>query len=415
MVAKKAIESIAKEILNKTRTQNLIEDKKAIKDMIKKIELSIKKNKIDAKVLLGGSAAKGTFIGNDYDIDIFIMFNYKKYKDQNENLSKLLKKILKGFKAVMVHGSRDYYQINKRFEIIPVLHVKNPKDVLNVTDASPLHVKWVESAIKKSKNKNIQEDIKLTKLFFKSCQVYGAESYIKGFSGHVTDILTIYYGSFLKTIEAISKWKNETKIDIENHKTFLDISKTFGPLTIIDPVQPNRNAAAALGTECYNKAIKSSKAFLKKPNIKYFEIKEFNLNDIKKKYNLIIKAKPLNGKQDIVGAKLMKSYKFIKKEIKLYNVKKSGWYWDKNKVSYFYYNIENTDIPKEYIQTGPKTEHIEHVKVFKAKYKNAYLDKKEDRWFSTVKRKITNIKKQIIQSAKDEQLKYKVGGIEIVK
>ncbi len=411
MVNKKTIETITQEVLENNKTNNLVQVKKDIKEMLKNIEKSIKKNKIDAKIILGGSSAKGTFIGNDFDIDIFVMFDYNKYKDKD--LSKSLKVILKDLKPVLVHGSRDYFQINKRFEIIPVLKIKDPKDALNVTDASPLHVKWVEKSLKKTKNKNIQRDIKLTKIFFKSSGVYGAESYIKGFSGHVTDILTIYYGSFIKTIQAISKWKNETEIDIEKHNSFLDISKTQGPLTIIDPVQPDRNAAAALGEKCYKKIIKETKSFLKKPHMKYFEIEEFNLKKIQKTHNIVLKVKPLNGKTDIVGAKLMKGYEFLKKEIKVYEIKRSGWYWDKNKTCYYYYSTKKEELPKEYIQTGPTPEYKDHIENFKNKYKKAYFE--NDRWYAKVKRPITHIEKEIKLNLDDEQLTLRNGGCEIVK
>lgn len=413
MVNKKEIQKITDEVLEQNKTKNLEVEKKNIKEMIKNIETSIKKNKVDAKVFLGGSAAKGTFIGNDFDIDIFVMFNFNKYKDND--LSKLLKTILKELKPKLVHGSRDYFQINKRFEIIPVLQIKNPEDALNVTDASPLHVKWVEKNIKKSKNKKIKEDIKLTKLFFKSANVYGAESYIKGFSGHVTDILTIYYGSFIKTIQAISKWKDETAIDIEKHNSFLDISKTQGPLTIIDPIQKDRNAAAALGNKCYKNIIKKAKSFLNKPNLKYFEIEKFNLKKIQKTHNIVLKVKPLKGKSDIVGAKLMKGYEFIKKTIKPYEIKRSGWYWDKKNICYYYYSTKKNELPKEFIQYGPQPNYKEHVKKFKAKYKKTLFDKKEDRWYTKVKRKITNIEKLVKFKLKDEQLSIRNGGIEIVK
>ena len=49
---------------------------------------------------------------NDYDVDIYVKFNYQKFKD-NENISEILYKILKKKfkKVVRLHGSRDYFQI----------------------------------------------------------------------------------------------------------------------------------------------------------------------------------------------------------------------------------------------------------------------------------------------------------------
>ncbi|MFH1398749.1 MAG: nucleotidyltransferase domain-containing protein, partial [Candidatus Woesearchaeota archaeon] len=225
---------------------------------LKIINTQFKKHKLKAKAVLGGSAAKGTMLKNDFDVDIFAQFDYS-YK----NISDLLEKALKPFKPIRVPGSRDYFQFTKQFnyEIVPVLKISSPKRALNVTDASPLHVKWV----KKKANEKLVDQIILTKIFLKAHSLYGAESYIKGFSGHVVDILIIYYNGFLKLLRASQKWKPGQIIDPEKHYTFLNQSKK-GPLILIDPVQPDRNAAAALSQKNFEAFIAAAKAFLKKPS-----------------------------------------------------------------------------------------------------------------------------------------------------
>ena len=62
-----------------------------VEDIIKKINKEVKARKIKARCVKGGSVAKGTFLKNDYDVDLFVRFDYS-YKDQD--LSVLLKKIL---------------------------------------------------------------------------------------------------------------------------------------------------------------------------------------------------------------------------------------------------------------------------------------------------------------------------------
>src|SRR3990167_5972244 len=96
-----------------------------------KIEKSAKKLKIKADCFIGGSLAKGTIIKKErYDLDIFVRFekNQKGKKQQEENISEILEKILKASRAKFqrIHGSRDYFIIgedkNKRIflEIVPV-------------------------------------------------------------------------------------------------------------------------------------------------------------------------------------------------------------------------------------------------------------------------------------------------------
>ena len=54
------------------------EEQKKVKSLINQI---IKKIKIkDAIAVLGGSGAKNTWLKNTKDIDIYVKFNYKKFK-----------------------------------------------------------------------------------------------------------------------------------------------------------------------------------------------------------------------------------------------------------------------------------------------------------------------------------------------
>ena len=102
-----------------------------------------KKKKIKAEVFLGGSLAKNTLVKKDkYDIDIFVRFD-KTYRD--EQISSLLNKIVPNAKRI--HGSRDYFQINKQgifFEIVPVIKIAKPEQARNVTDLSYFHVKYLK-------------------------------------------------------------------------------------------------------------------------------------------------------------------------------------------------------------------------------------------------------------------------------
>jgi tRNA nucleotidyltransferase (CCA-adding enzyme) len=405
MIIKKIIE----EALEYAKTDNISNEKKKIKELINNIKKSIKDKNVKANIMLGGSAAKGTFIGNDFDVDIFVMFDYTIYKDKN--ISSILKNILKHLKPKIIHGSRDYFLIDKKYEIIPVLKIKNYKQVINITDASPLHASWVKKQLRK---KNfIKNEIKLAKLFFKSAKIYGAESYIKGLSGHVTDILVIYYGSFINMITAISKWKKNIEIDFEGHKTVIDKAKIQGPMIVIDPIQPNRNAAAAVDYKTYEKLKKTAKKFLKKPDISYFIEEKINLINLNKKYNLIIEVKPYNGNIDIIGAKLMKGFEYINKIIKEFNILKSEWVWDKNKTCYYCFKLKKNILDKELIKEGPSKEHLDHIKKFKKIYKNTFM--KNERIYAKTERKLKEPKEIITYYCQDKYFKEKVKSWRIIK
>ncbi|MFC1698015.1 CCA tRNA nucleotidyltransferase [Nanoarchaeota archaeon] len=390
--------------LDKSHTKNVM---KIVDEVIKKINTNLKKHKYQAQVMLGGSAAKGTFL-KSFDCDTFIRFNLK-YAEKD--ISKMLGKVLKPLKPKLVHGSRDYFQLkykNVEFEFIPVLKVTNPQQALNVTDCSPLHVSWVKNHL----NQKLKNEVLLAKLFCKSIGVYGAESYIKGFSGHTLDILTIYYKSFQNLLKHAVLWGFGTEIDIEKHKTKLNKNK-LGPLIIIDPVQPERNAAAALSKEKLNHFQIKAREFLDNPTEEFFKVKKFSLNKIKNKQSkdiilTLLKVTALSGKQDIVGSKLLKAFEFIEKQIKVNNftLYESGWYWNKKKIAYFWFITKKETLSETFVRQGPSTSMKSRVKSFKAKHKSTFIEK--GRIYANVKRPYRNINNLIKDLNKHVYVKERV-------
>ena len=404
-----AIESIKPD---KNYEKEILEKANSI---IKKINSSLK----DAKVVLGGSGAKGTWL-KTFDVDIFVKFNYEKFKGKSNQISDILEKSLKKhFKIIKLHGSRDYFQIKQKdftFEIIPILNIKKSGQAKNITDVSPLHSNFIK------KHKKLANEIRLTKQFFKAAKVYGAESHIKGFSGYVCEILTIHYGSFLKLMKEITKWKEKSVIDVENYykgkNVFMEVnkSKLVSPLIVIDPVQKDRNAAAALDKEKFGIIKSRAKEFLKKPSKEFFEIKTLSEKDLKKKAGknklIILKAEPLKKKEDIAGAKMLKAFHFIENNIvsNAFEVIESDMVWNL-KSSLFYYILKNDALPNTLELSGPPLKIKPAVISFKKKHKNTFT--KGKRIFAKEKRKFTKAK-QLINSlikktnVKDNLIKIKI-------
>ena len=199
------MQKLLREVLTK-----LEPDRKTIEPQVRaavaKLNAELKKRKLKATATVGGSVAKGTFLSHDHDVDIFVQFS-RTEKDLSALLEPAVKAAFPG--AQRLHGSRDYFRIEGKlnYEIVPVLKIKKTSEAVNVTDCSPLHVAWVKKFPK------LRQDIMLTKAFCKSASVYGAESYIGGFSGHVVDILTIWAKGFLPLLRKSQKWKPKEVID----------------------------------------------------------------------------------------------------------------------------------------------------------------------------------------------------------
>ncbi len=380
--------------------------KEEIIKVVETINNELRKNKIQARTFVGGSFAKDTHLIGDHDCDIFMRFAYS-YKDKN--ISDLTEKALKQFKYKRVHGSRDYFQFTKslNYEVVPVLKITNPEKAVNVTDVSPLHVAWTRGH-KKS------DEIRLAKAFCKANGIYGAESYIKGFSGHVLDILTIYYGSFIKLLKGSQKWKDKTIIDIEKyHKDALfelNTSKTQSPLIVIDPIQKDRNAAAALGKEAFDIFIKKAREFLKNPSEKAFEKKTIKKEDIKDAF--IMKVIPLEGKRDVVGAKILKVKEEIERQLihNGFEIKSSGWSW--NNEALIWFKLKKEKIEPETTMKGPPIKMDMHSDAFKKMHKNVF--EKKGILYAHVKRQYTDARKLLTDVIREEYIKEKTKKIDIL-
>ncbi|MEK6869145.1 MAG: CCA tRNA nucleotidyltransferase [Nanoarchaeota archaeon] len=406
------------EVLNDIRPSK--EYEKEILNKADQIINKINKSIRDAKAVLGGSGAKGTWL-KTFDADIFVMFNYGRYKDKSGQLSDILGKSLKKhFKITRLHGSRDYFQIKQgkfTFEIIPILEIKKAEQAKNITDVSPLHSSFV------LKHKKLIDEIRLTKQFFKAAGVYGAESYIQGFSGYVCEILTVYYGSFLKLMKAITRWKEKTVIDVKGYykgkNVFMELnkSKLTSPLIVIDPVQKDRNAAAALDHEKFEIIIRRAKEFLKKPSKEFFEIKTLTEEDIRRKFTkhlVILKAIPLNKKEDVAGAKMLKAFHFIEQNLIFHGFKvvESDMLWDSKDAALFYYALESAKLSGTKEVIGPPIKIKFHADLFRKKHKNAF--EKNSRLYAKENRKYGSAKDLIKEVVKTSNIKDNLKSIRAV-
>jgi len=373
----------------------------------------------NAQAIMGGSIAKNTWLKNQHDIDIFVNFDYKKYKNKSAELSNILEKQLHklslDFKRL--HGSRDYFQIKKEsyaLELIPVLEIKNSSQAVNITDVSLLHVKWVKEHL----NENLADQVRLLKYYIKNLNLYGAESYIQGFSGYVLEILIIHYKSLHNVIEHAKKWKLKEVIDTEKYyksreELFKNLSpsKTYSPLIIIDPVQKDRNAATSLSLEKFTKFIAYAQSF----SLKQFEAKSFNLINIKKLSKqsntdlFVLNLKTPDKKQDVVGSKLIKLIEHIKNEIQIndFRIYKHGWYWNKKDKALFYFLIYKDTLPKLKKHFGPPVWEHQHCTTFIDKYKDSKIHVENSRLFVELPRKYTKAKqliKELFKQAKNQKI-----------
>lgn len=338
------------------------EEIKKIKETIKQIKKELK----NKKITIGGSVGKRTNLKNQSDIDIFV-----KYPTNEKNIEQKLYEEIKHLKPTTIKASRNYYQITKNgytIELIPVYDIKNVEEAKNVMDYSPLHTEYVK---KKLKNK---DEARLLKQFLKANDLYGSETHKQGLSGYATELLTIHYKTFENTIKNISKWKEQTIIDIEKHyKDEEEIKKTLNPqritpLIIIDPVNPERNAAASLNKTKYEQLKKISKKYLENENEEWFTPKN-PLQTIKPRKNETLITKTIKTTKKTEMGRIAKKMRQIKKQLEQQQIKiKKHGLIEKNGEITIYYLIPKKLPPTKTI-TGPPITMKEHVQKFEKKWK----------------------------------------------
>jgi len=348
--------------------------------LILQLEKTIKKFKINASVFVGGSLAKRTMVRKKrQDVDIFIRFNNK---NDIQKIEKIIKKLR--IKYSIIHGSRDYVNIKKdkiMFEIIPVLKIKAPGDAENVTDSSYFHVNYVLSEIKK--NPKLIDEIILAKSFCHAQKCYGAESYIKGFSGYGLELLLIQYKTFSNFLRSILKIKGKLILDPKKYYKKSQVmyelngSKLESPIIFIDPTFKERNALAALSDETLKKFQEASSKFLKKPSHDFFKEKKIDKNKLKlnarkKKLEFgIISARTNKQAGDIAGTKLLKFARFFERGmLRYFSDVKIEFEYDEKKSAKIYFTGKK--ILEKTIH-GPHITKVENLLKFKRKYKNTKI------------------------------------------
>ncbi len=405
--------------------EEISEIKEAAKEVSDKLKEAVKKEKINADIFIGGSFAKGTLVKKDkHDIDIYIRFG-QEYENLSNYLEKIIKRAFKDKTGVKrIHGSRDYFSVewNNRiyFEIIPVLKIKHPRESRNVTDLSYFHVNYVR---KKLKNGKIAENVRAAKSFLRAQRLYGAESYIQGFSGYAVECLIIYYKSFEKMLRELSKAKSRIVIDSEKkYKKKDDVlfsineSKLKSPIVLVDPTWKERNVLAALSENSFSKFQKAASEFLKKPSSSFFELKKVNIEELKsaarKDKSELVQTRIHTEKQpgDIAGTKLKKFSKFLIREMSRYfDILKEEFSYDDEQEADVYIVAKSK---KEIVKIGPPVNMPEAVKKFKEKNRNIY--EKNGYLHSKIKIDFT-AKNFLINWIRKNKVKIKEMGIERVK
>jgi tRNA nucleotidyltransferase (CCA-adding enzyme) len=310
-------------------------------------------------VVLGGSYAKGTWLKGDVDIDIFVKMDSSINEEEFELLGKQIGlESLKQYQPYLRYSDHPYIEAivqGIRVNIVPCYDVEK-QNWISAADRSPFHTEYVTKELDEEK----RDQVRLLKKFLKSLGIYGAEIAKNGFSGYVTEILILKYGSFQSTLEALSSVQDEKIIISMDPIDEATVIKTFKhSIIILDPIDPKRNLGTAISVENFGKFVLAARAFLKEPSIEFFICQERvgTVNDSGIYSNILVVSFNYRERSpDVIWGQLKKSMNAISKQLTLggFNVIRSICTTDEKKEAAFIFLLESITLPSYMVRTGPK-------------------------------------------------------------
>lgn len=324
---------------------------------------------LDAQV--HGSFKKGTWLKGDTDVDVFVFFDKNLTEEylKNEALRMLMER-LKGIEVKISYAQHPYlitYVNGVEIDVVPALKVESGDKAITPVDRTPFHTQYVTSHL----DEKGKDQVRLLKRFMKGIGVYGAEIKVQGFSGYVTELLTIYYGGFREVLKGASSWKKPPIMLnlVEPLKEFQE------PLIIPDPVDPKRNTAAAVSLRSIGLFSISSYYYLKESSMDFFFPKEPNKNVEAKGDVLLVKIRMKEEiSEDILWGMVRRSMSRIRSKLKelgfrLIDIEA----WGDNKEIFIGIELESKDIGRYYLNIGPPFYAKERIEDFISKNENVWV------------------------------------------
>jgi len=296
----------------------------------------------------GGSYAKDTWLSNEADIDIFIKF---KKSTSEEKFTKVSKKVgfesMKKYSPYVRYSEHPYVEARikrTKINVVPCYDV-NIGEWKSSADRSPFHTKFMQNAL----TPEMKNEVRILKTFLKLTKIYGAEISKQGFSGYVSEVLILNFGSFENVIKTIAK--------IQQNQIIGKTSKVFEtPIIIVDPIDSNRNLAAAISIENIGKFILACRSFQNKPTPQFFKSKKLKSSKNNLENVLVVKFNFKMRSPDIIWGQIKRATTSFATQLELggFNVLRTKSYSDEQNEAYLFFLLESTKIPKKYSKSGPE-------------------------------------------------------------
>jgi len=368
-------------------------------------------------VMLCGSNARDTHLRGDNDLDIFVLFPEKLSREEFEKEGlRIGKRVFRGHKWEKAYSEHPYIKGNIEgfdVEIVPSYKVSRAELKQSSVDRSPFHNIYLKERLKGKQ----KDEARLLRQFLKGIKAYGADIKASSVPGYVVELLVLEYNSFGKAVKTISEWKQGQVIDIESYYKKGEARKLFPdtPLVVIDPVDKNRNVAAALSLNQFSRMVAASRAFLKKPGKSFFFGRKEKPWPVKKLKEMLLKKElvatrlgfPSKALPDIIWGQIQRFARKTEKQLRLndFNVLRSEAWTDEKNVIIIVFETESRLLQRSKVTQGPFVTDRQNSKAFLEAHKKVIAGPRieDGRWVIELPRKYTRIEKFLQDFLKKEK------------
>lgn len=306
-------------------------------------------------VVFGGSFAKGTWLPDHADIDIFVKIKpsvgIEKFEEMGREIGS---EALKSYGPKLRYSDHPYVEVfvkKVRVNVVPCYDVEQGK-WQSAADRSPFHTRYISSNFDDEKRRQAR----LLKKFLKSVGIYGAEISTEGFSGYVSEVLVLKYSSFENLLRAAADWQERQIIAVSDYDSdFVRVSNS--PVIIIDPVDSRRNLGTAISPESVAKFMLAARKFLEKPSLDFFKEGKYRRGTIKLLSNvLVVEFSHEKKSPDIIWGQLKRSLSAIAKQLELahFEVLRSSCVTDEKSSAALAFLLESITLPPYTKRKGPE-------------------------------------------------------------
>jgi len=357
------------------------------------------------EVTLQGSLQKDTWIRSDVDADVFILFppSYDKQR-MGEIVIGEARRAFGERRVTLRYAEHPYATV--RFKSVDVDFVPcykaTPPNWLSATDRTIYHTQFVNENF----NPSTKDQARIFKAFLKGIGVYGAEIRVEGFSGFLSELLTLWSGGFMDLLDKLAELKLPLVVDLKGLTADQEprqIASAFrSDFVVIDPVDRERNVASSVSVDHLADLVWASRAFVARPSESFFSQSRTGLKSKSVSGSgldvICVRVSPWDAPPDVLWGQVHRIRRKIETELSRtgFNVIRSGDWTDESKEVLIFFALEDDVLPASILRNGPSAFDYSNSEAFLAKQRlNPSIVSgpfiKNGRWMAVVKRGVTEV------------------------